>query len=890
MDAETGEFLPGANVYLEGTNIGAASNMRGVFRLNNVKPGTYTLICEYMGYEEQTMEITVSGDGQVIRRDIELRSSYVTGEVVTVFGLRQGQIKALSQQRTADNIKNVVDEEQMQRFPDVNSAEVLQRVPGVSVSRDQGEGRYVLVRGTSPRMNSMKINGEILPAPEGDERAVALDVIAADQLASIEVIKAITPDMDGNAIGGSVNLRTKSALDYPGSVFNVTLGSGYNDLMGKGIYQGGFTYGNRFGEAKNFGLMFSGSYQQSNRGSENNEMEWGSEDDVLDEEIPWALRNVQTRDYEFQRNRMTFSGTMDYLAGEGHKFYLSGIFSRYEDSENRRRLRIRPEKGDYNSPTSITEGAVDAQLRNRDQNQTIYNFMAGGEHEFTGIRLDYRFSYSYAEEEEGHHMEAAFDLDEDPDLTLDLSDTDNPKWTTSLDPGYEYDPSHFELDALEVHNNLTSDRDITGAFNLEIPYALGDNPATFKLGGKAVLKEKKRDEDIREYGWEGDDDVLMSQFTSDYSKDNYLDGEYPLPPSPDPDKIWDFYNRHKGGLLEEEILYDDTFGGTYDAKEDVFAYYGMTTVHFGKLMVLGGFRHEITKIEYTGNEVVFDEEGDFESVTTETNKETFSNFLPMLHFRYRVTPRTNFRAAFTTGIARPDYETLVPYKIIVREDEEMELGNPDLIPTKSMNFDLLGEHYFQGIGILSGGVFYKKLNDIIYPSIFEMAGGDYDGYLVEQAIQGEKATLFGFELNWQQQLTFLPGFLNGFGIYANYTYTTSDADVSGREGVPLPGQAGNVANFAVSYEKGGFSGRVSMNYHGSYLDALGEDEDHDVFYDNHLQWDISLSQRLFGGMQVYAQAINLNNVPLRYYIGKTDRPIQREFYSWWIHAGIKYTL
>jgi TonB-dependent receptor len=207
-----------------------------------------------------------------------------------------------------------------------------------------------------------------------------------------------------------------------------------------------------------------------------------------------------------------------------------------------------------------------------------------------------------------------------------------------------------------------------------------------------------------------------------------------------------------------------------------------------------------------------------------------------------------------------------------------------------MNFDLLGEHYFQGIGILSGGVFYKKLNDIIYPSIFEMAGGDYDGYLVEQAIQGEKATLFGFELNWQQQLTFLPGFLNGFGIYANYTYTTSDADVSGREGVPLPGQAGNVANFAVSYEKGGFSGRVSMNYHGSYLDALGEDEDHDVFYDNHLQWDISLSQRLFGGMQVYAQAINLNNVPLRYYIGKTDRPIQREFYSWWIHAGIKYTL
>jgi TonB-dependent receptor len=431
---------------------------------------------------------------------------------VTVLGLREGQMKALSQQKTAVNIKNVVDAEQIQRFPDVNSAEVLQRVSGVSVTRDGGEGRFVLIRGMAAQLSNTTINGEKIPSPQGDVRYVALDGIAADQLAGIEVTKAITPDMDGNAIGGSVNLRTKSALDYPNRVLNVTLGSGYNDLLSKGIYQGGFTYGNRFGSNQNIGLMFSGSYQQSNRGSDNNEMEWGSEDDVNDVEIPWAVRNVETRDYEFQRNRMTFSGTMDYLLSENNRLYLDGIFSRYEDSENRRRLRIRPEKGDYNSATDISEAAIDAQLRNRDQNQTIYNIAAGGEHQLDKLKLDYRLSYSYAEEEEGHHMEANFELDEDADMMLDLSNTDTPKWTTNLGSGYEYDPGHYVLDALEIHDNLTYDRDITGSFNLELPYLLGGNQASFKLGGKAIFKEKDRDENISEYGWGGDDDVLMSQF------------------------------------------------------------------------------------------------------------------------------------------------------------------------------------------------------------------------------------------------------------------------------------------------------------------------------------------------------------------------------------------
>ena len=890
-DAATGEFLPGANVYLQDTNFGAASNAQGEFRINGVPPGTFTLVVNYIGYEEFEVEITVTGDGADVDQDVELASSYVTGDVVTVYGLRQGQIKALSQQRTASNIKNVVDEEQMQRFPDVNSAEVLQRVSGVTVTRDQGEGRYVLVRGTSPRLNSMTINGEKITSPEGDARSVPLDVISADQLKAIEVTKAITPDMDGNAIGGAVELRTKNALDYPGRVFTVNAGSGLNNLSNKGTYMGSFTYGDRFGANKNLGFMMSGSFNRTNRASHNNEVEWGDEETVDEVELPFALRNIDTRLYTIRRDRMTLTGSLDFLPKEGHKLYLTGIYSEYNDREQRRGLMARPEKGDYISATTIEEATFESELKDRDQNQHITNIMAGGDHQFDKFKLDYRFSYSHSMEQEPRYLTSIFEIDEDANLALDASDVDHPQWNvTNLGAGYEYNPANYVLDVFEVDDTKTTDKDIVGGFNVEVPYSIGANSASFKFGAKALMKKKDRNEIIMEYGWEGDDDLLMNQFTDTHEEDNFLEGNYPMPLSPDPDKIYNWFQDNKdSGLLEGENLKEDSDGATYDASEDVIAYYAMTTMNFGKWMLLGGFRHEFTKIKYTGNEVIFDEDGDYEQTISRTNENKYNYILPMVHLRFKPGQNTNMRAAFTTGIARPNYEDLVPFRIVLREDEEIETGNPDLVPTTSSNIDFMLEHYFQGIGLLSGGVFYKSMKDIIFPSYYEIDGGEYDGYEVFQTVQGEDATLFGFELNWQQQLTFLPGFLSGFGVYANYTYTTSTASIAGREDVTLPGQAANTANLALSYEKGGFSSRVSMNYHGKYLEELGEEAEYDIYYDNHIQWDISATQNLFGGLQLYVQAINMSNAPLRYYMGNTNRPTQREFYSWWINAGIKFT-
>lgn len=892
IDATTRENLPGANLFLKGTYFGAASDRTGQFRIDNVFPGTYELVCSYMGYEKFSTEAKVTA-GEVIKVDVELKASYVEMEEVVVQGERQGQVKALSKQRTSNTIQNVVAEEQMQRFPDLNTAEVLQRIPAVSIARDQGEGRYVLVRGTEARLNSMTVNGERLPSPDGGDRAIPMDVISSEQLASIEVTKALTPDMDADAIGGSVNLVTKSAFDYQGRYINVTTGGGYGDLMGKPLYQGGFTFADRFGANKNIGLTVSGSYYQSNRGSHNNEMEWGSEDDVNDNEIPWALQNIELRDYDVKRDRYGITTNLDYQMNESSLLFLRGMYNKRTDLERRNRLRIRPEKGDYNSATDISEAAIDRELKDRTENQAIYNIAAGGKHNFNKFDLDYTLSYSYAEEEKPDVLESAFELDEDVDMNLNLSDSDLPKYTiTNPDNEYVLNLGNYTLDALKVEENLTTDKDFTASLNIKYPYLLSGYSSDLKFGAKLRMKSKEQDDKVWEYKWEGDDDILMGQFQGDASPDNFLDGNYDLGHRMDPDKMRDFFEANKDveGKFEGEIDREDTDASNYTANENLYAYYGMTTINMDKLMILAGVRHELLQIDYTGNDVQINEDGDYESTTEVKEDKLLQHVLPMVHLRYRLSPSTNIRTAFTSSISRPNYYDLVPYKFVVREDEEMTMGNPELEPTTAYNFDVLAEHYFQGIGVVSGGFFYKSLDKIIYEYTYEQSGGVYDGYEITQPVQGKSATLYGIEVNWQQQLTFLPGFWNGLGIYANYTYTKSSADLPNRDDTTLPGQSGNVANFAISYEKYGFSGRIGLNYHGKFIDEIGEDKDLDVYYDNHLQLDISATQNITKGLQVYFQAINLSNEPLRYYIGETRRPIQREFYSWWIHAGIKYTL
>lgn len=890
-DVASGEYLPGANVYLEGTTFGAATDRSGLYRISNIPPGNYNLNVSYIGYEKESIAITIGEEGYTLTQDIGIRASNIKLQEVRIEGLAQGQSKALSLQKTAENIMNVVSEEQMEKFPDINSAEAMQRLPGISLQRDQGEGRYVQVRGTPARMNSMKMNGEDIPSPEGGERTAQMDIIPANQLASISVIKAITPDMDANAIGGSVNLITKSALDYEKPVLNVTLGGGYGDLMGKGIYQGAVNYGTRFGEKNNLGFMIGASYLRTDKGSHNNEMEWGDVDDANDNEIPWALENIALREYVIRRDRLGLSTSLDYKPDNDNAYSIKAIFNDYLDAESRNELIIEPDG--FNTATDVTEAEFVHEMKAREQEVKLYSIMGSGKNYFDFFTLDYSLSFNYAEEAENSHVEPKFEMDETPDGMWDLSDRYHPKFNiTSLNPDYYLNADNFVFDGMEYHDNITTNTDIIGSVNFKVPYTFMSNQAELKFGGKASMKKKDRNEKIWKYEWEGDDDLLMTQFTRDNLTD-LLEGNYNFGPTIDWDKMESFFEDNKNGDLVGEISNEDSDAATYDATEDIFAFYLMTTINFDNLMILVGVRDEITKTSYTGNKVEFNEDGDYVGTTSISADKSQNHILPSLHAKYTLSPQTNIRAAFTSGLARPHYENMVPFSVILEEDEEIERGNADLVATTAYGFDLMAEHYVSGIGVISGGVFYKLLDNIIYPTVIEEKDGPYEGYEVIQPWQpkdADLATILGFEVNWQQQLTFLPSFLDGFGIYANYTYTKSTADLPGRTEATLPGQAGNTANLALSYQKAGFTAQLSLNYQDSFIFEIGEDEEHDVYYKDHLQLDFSANQEIFDGLSAYIQFVNLNDAPLNYYIGKEDRPIQREFYSWWLQAGFKYNL
>jgi len=887
--SESGAPLPNAQVFLEGTSFGAVANLQGYYKISNIPAGSYKLVAAYVGYDRESRDVTV-GEGSTSGQNFNLKSVVIEGESIVIEGgIRSGQAEALNRQKTSDNIKNVAAEDMIEAFPDPNTAEALQRIPGVSIERDQGEGRYVLIRGMEARLNAMTVNGERLPSPEGDIRSVALDVIPADVLSSIEVIKAITPDMDADAIGGSVNLITKSALDYDKPVIKGSVSGGYNKIVEDGIFKGGITLGNRFGSEKQFGALLSMDYYKSNKGSDNNEFAYT--DVELGGSDARVLEDYQLRDYIITRKRFGISSTLDYRPDDRTSLSLRSFFNDFDDHENRRTLRYRPGKGDFETATSATGARAERGLKDRFEQQRIVGVIGTGEHKLDKVNVDYQVSWTWASENEPRAYYSTFQQKK-LDLDWSLADADFPQFTVTNGKNL-YDNTAWDFSEFSREDNYTRDRDFTAKLNLEHPFSFDGGTGAFKYGVKYRNKDKNRNNQTFIYEWDGDADFTMDQVASSFVGKDFLDNRYNIGQFQDPKQMLAFFGKNFSSF---DYLSDDSYLDAkpkdYNATEDILAGFGQVKLDMGKNMLLFGVRVERTSIDYTGYDVEIDENGDYAGTTKIDDTNDFTNLFPMVHYKYSFDQNTNFRAAFTTSLARPNYYSLVPYRSVNREDSEAELGNPALDPTRAINFDLMLEHYVRPLGVISGGFFYKDLKDYIYTSIYRQSGGVYDGYRITQDLNGDNATLWGFELNLQQQLTFLPGALNGLGVYANYTYTDSKAKFPGRTGedASLPGQAKHIANFALSYEKAGFLGKVSMNMHGKYIDEVGETKADDIFYDNHVQWDISASQRIHPKISIYMDMLNLGNEPLRYYQGVSSRPIQQEYYRWWGDLGIKFDL
>jgi TonB-dependent receptor len=884
-DRNTGELLPGASILVDGTSIGTSSNADGKYTLSAVPAGAQTLRISYLGYITVEKDIEVEAD-QNITLSFRLTDNFIELEGITVQGIRQGQARALNQQKTAANIKNIVASDLIGRFPDQNVADALRRVPAVSVQRDQGEARYVQIRGTNPNLSNISINGEQIPSPEGDVRYAALDMIPSDVLSSIEVTKAITPDMDGDAIGGSVNLNTLSAT-RSGRTLKITAAPGYNNQNQDLSPLGGIaalTYGDRVADGK-LGFIVSGSYNNSNRASNNNEMEYDGD----------SIDALELRDYELNRERAGVVTSVDYQFNNQSKVYVNTAFNYFTDTEYRRAF--------------IAEADVMArEFKDRFEKQKIFSLSGGGQHALSDRwEVDYMASYAYADQNTPFDRNVVFEqafenpvTEENIEfVTFDRSDTDYPKFGVNAAGAAvgagAYNYSNFEFDEFEQSSESTSDRNLTSRLNLTMNYSVGEIAGKLKFGGLFRTKEKITTPRVRLYDFDGD--FLYSDVQSDFEDDDFLDNNYQngIGLFPDADLLKDYYNTNRSSFeLEDDDSRADSESETFNAGEDTYAGYLMSNLRKGKLSGLFGFRYESTSVDYNANLVEFDENGDLLPISRTSGTNDYNFFLPMVHLTYAINPLVNIRAAWTHSFAKPNYFDLAPYRIVNREDDEIELGNPTLDATTSMNADLMAEYYFNSVGILSAGLFYKDISDFIYIRNFELTNGQYQGFEATQPVNGSNADLAGFELNLQQQLTFLPGVLSGLGVYGNYTYSWSEAELINSDGetrtVSLPGQAKNTGNFALSYERSGFSGRVSLSYAGSFIDELRDEDGNDRIYDEHVQVDLSASQRLNQNFTVFLELINLTNEPLRYYNGVSSRPEQQEYYSFWGNIGVKFQL
>lgn len=874
-DSLTNESLPGATVIIQGTTIMTSTDLNGEFLLR-VPAGDVSLEVRYVGFANYSRPVTVPAEG-TIDVDIRLSGNATNLGTVVITGVLQGQQRALNQQKSADNIKNIVSADQIGRFPDPNVAEALQRVPAVNIERDQGEGRYVLVRGLAPQFTNISINGEQIPSPEADVRYVALDAVPADQLSSIEVSKSLTPDMDGDAIGGSVNLITRTAQNEKLSINGSGL-VGYNNLVQKANFQGSLEVSKRFLDNK-LGIMLNSSYYETDRGSDNWERD-GSE---------FALR-----DYTLLRTRTGLSSTIDYKFTERSEIYFRTIYNRFTDREQRRQYVFVPNED--NSPFESNE--IERYTKDRLEKQIVTSFNLGGKHTFNKLNLDYEVAYASGIQDTPYDVEVGTVAEVD-ELTTDFNrNPDFPSFSvdglphTSRENIY-LDNSIYEFDELVIGKTYAKDVNKTVKFNVGIPYHIGSNQSLLKFGAKVRMKEKSYDVNEDVFGWAGGD-LTLDQFDGGIVDDNFLDGRYTLRANADPEKVLNHFNANRSGY-ELDVPGKITAEATesYQATEDVYAGYAMTKIQMNKLMVLGGVRVEHTKVKYTSYYPIDEEE-----VITVKGGTDYTYVLPQIHARYQIDNNTNLRAAITQSYARPNFNAIVPSQEINTADGEGTIGNPNLKPVSATNFDLLGEHYFGTVGILSGGIFYKQLSDFIYTRTFESAeypGSDGEELMLSQSQNGENASLFGFEIAYQQNLTFLPGFLKGLSVYANYTHTASNAKIQGRgdrapeqEEIRLPGQAKDVGNVSLAYDLKRFNIRVSGNFNGAYLSEVGDEASEDLYVNNRMQLDATATVTITPSLRVFAEFLNITNQPFEVYQGNENQFVQREFYSWWSRVGVKF--
>lgn len=902
------QTLPGASIFIEDLKTGVISDINGFYALPNLKPGTYTIKVTYVGYAPMEMKMTVSG-GKTLEKDIVMNEG-IELQQVEVKGAFQGQRKAVNMQKNGMGVTNVVSADQVGKFPDSNIGDALKRINGINVQYDMGEARFGQVRGTSADLTSVTVNGNRIPSAEGDTRNVQLDLIPADMVQTIEVSKVVTSDMDGDAIGGAINLVTKNT-PYK-RVLNATAGSGYNWVADKMQLNLGLTYGDRYFDDK-LGVMLAASYQNAPGGADNVEFEYDVDDDGK-----VYLDKAEMRQYYVTRERQSYSLATDYEFNANHKVSFKGMYNRRSDWENRYRITYK-KLNDAPSKQSIvlqTKGGLRDNRNARLELQQTMDFTLDGEHTFGRLNMDWAGSYSRATEDRpgeryfGVAMKGKKNEEYFSGLQFVNAGGRNPYPNKGIGQLSDYD---WSIDELTNSDQEISENEWKFRLNFELPLHQGLYANKLRFGAKYTDKSKEKEVHCFDYiepYEEAYEEAWMNQLNGQIRSGFMPEGNYPTNTS----FITKEYlgsltmNPTQAGAYER---YEEA-SGNYKASEKITSAYLRFDQQLGsKLDMVLGLRMEHTALNYNGfNWVVDDledEQGRLEA--TGEKKNDYTNWLPSILMKYNATDDLKFRASFTKTLSRPKYSALVPCIHYNIAEEEARFGNANLKPTTSYNFDLSGEYYFESVGLVSLGFFYKNVKDVIadekwkstndpnIPAGLLNEDGEPVKYEITKPINAYDADLFGLEFAYQRDFGFIAQALKCIGFYGTYTYTHSSTKnhqfehrtVDEGENIQMTGSPEHTANASLYFEKKGLNVRLSYNFASEFVDEFGTVAALDRYYDKVNYLDANASYTFGDKFKTtfYVETNNLLNQPLRYYQGTKDRTMQAEYYGVRLNAGVK---
>lgn len=910
----SGSVLQGAEIEVQPGRITTASGTQGAYFINDLNPGTYTVSVTYVGLALFTKVVNVAS-GQTTILDAKLEVSSQRDIVLVTIERASGEAEAINRQRTADNIVQVLPNDVITSLPNANMADAIGRLPSVTLERDEGEGKYVQVRGTEPRLTNATLDGVNVPSPESGIRQLKFDTIPADLVESVEINKTLQANMDGDGIGGSVNLVTKTAGERPTIAVNGM--GGYTPIIGgRGVVETSATIGQRFGSQKKFGALIGGSYDWNGRGI----------DDI--EPIPDQATNLpgspryfdqmDVREYRYYRSRWGLAGSLDYKLSEGSSIYVRGLYSDFKNFGDRWAYTICDNTpnvtllgADPNVGNTCTTPSFNTQIRRPDY--AISNLVVGGKHVLTSTWYSWDISASRSRQIENGDPSASFGSTLDSSQCMfDPAATNGankfrPQWTPACFTE-AYNQGNMALSEIDTASGETAQVNLQFAGAMGKIYHVGSHLATLEFGGR--FRNAHKFDDSLQFADAVNDGVsiLSSDFPSRFSNSNYYNKSYQLGPNPLYGDVRNFYLANTGDFTRS---IDPS--AQFDLIEKVGAGYIMNTIDFNKVRIVAGVRIEGTKLDTDS----FDSNS---GAVTDKHSGSYVNVLPSISVRVPVMNDTYLRFSYARGLSRPDpqdiaqsvsYSTSAPF--------QAQVSNPGLKAERADNFDILLEHYLKPFGMLQAGFYYKNLYDPIVettrriPNFVPAPGVPPQTYDVSQFVNAGSGWVYGFEVAYVQHWTFLPGLLRGFGLGANYGYANSRAvDLPGRSDSPrLLRSAPNTWNISPTYDLGRVSFRAGLSYNDAnifsykYQDgsALGSDGTSfstptpggikgplsDIYFYPHLQIDLQGSVRLSHGLTFVAYVLNANNEVFGFYQGSSQYMIQREYYQPTYAAGFRWS-